>query len=117
MNPPEVGYVMVCIINDFYLDLSAKSSTRKQRGEATHEVHLEGFDQYMPLGLKWQEFLKHSGTKEGLTEVICKYFKDDPGRKCLKSSFTVTSKGKIYIISKSGVTEVKCDHEEADTVS
>ena len=104
------------MINDFYLDLSAKSSTRKQRGETTQEVHIEGFDQHMPLGLKWREFLKHSGNKEGLTEVICKYFKDGPGRKSLKSSFTVTSKGKIYTISKSGVTEVKCDHEEADTM-
>ena len=59
--PPYAACASVIgMVNDTYLNLSAKCGTRNKRGAGVSErTHVEGFKQHMPSGTKWQEFLSN----------------------------------------------------------
>ena len=52
------------MINDTCVQRSMKEGTRKERGEAGLRVQLEGYNQHMLQGKKWQEFLHRGESKE-----------------------------------------------------
>ena len=71
MTPPDVAEaILVGMVNDTYQELSAKSSTRKRRGEELQRTYIEGIEQQMPTGIKWNEFLRNSKNKEQCTSIV-----------------------------------------------
>ena len=75
-EPTVIGF-----INDTYRKISIKHGTRKLRGEAERNKYSDGFEQHMPQGIKWNEFLCNSANKEELTKLISKYLQTDESRK------------------------------------
>ena len=71
------------IINDTYRENSIKSSTRTKHGSAGRRVQLEGYEQHMLQGEKWQEFLHSGENKVALICLMSKFLESDEGRKHL----------------------------------
>ena len=106
---------MIGSINDTYRKISIKNETRKLRGEAGRNTYIDGFEQHMPQGIKWNEFLCNSASKEELTKLISKYLQTDESRKRITHPVIVTPGEVTYIIPAAGdITTTTCNHEEAD---
>ena len=45
------------MVSDTYHELSTKNNTQKRNGEDHIKTLIEGFEQYMPVGMKWNELL------------------------------------------------------------
>jgi len=76
---------------------------------------VEGYEQHMPSGMKWQEFLRNAENKEQLLELITKYVFSLKGRRLIDMPFIITVRNKIHRLNGSGNEEEECNHEEADT--
>ena len=77
LPPIEAEPVAAGIINDTYRDDSLKRGTRKERGESDVKVLIEGFEQHMLQGTKWQEVLTRGDNKEELINLILRYFQSE----------------------------------------
>ena len=71
-EPTVIGF-----INDTYRKIGIKNRTRKLRSEAGKNTYIDGFEQHMPQGIKWNEFLCNSANKEELTKLISNYLQTD----------------------------------------
>ena len=110
-EPTVIGF-----INDTYRKISIKNGTRKLRGEAGRNTYIDGFEQHMPQGIAWNEFLCNNANKEELTKVISKYLQTDKSRKRFTHPVIVTSGEVTYTIPAGGdIITTTCNHEEADT--
>ena len=110
-EPTVIGF-----INDTYRKISIKNGTRKSRGEAGRNTYIDGFEQHMPQGIKWNEFLCNRGNKEDRTKLISKYLQTDESRKRITHPVIVTSGEVIYTLPAAGdITTTTCNHEEEDT--
>ena len=109
--PSYVGF-----INDTYKQISRKNGTRKFRGETGRNIHIDGFEQHMPQGLKWVEFLNNNFNKEELINLISQYLQSDDIRKSFTHPFIVTCGEATYnILSQRQITSSICNHAESDT--
>ena len=116
ITPPVVAEaVLVAVVNDTYKQFSVKSGTRKLRGNEAPRTFVEGYEQHMPSGIKWHEFLRNSANKEQLLELITKYSLSDNGRALLKTPFVITQGEKIYRLQNRTQLVKDCNHEEAVT--
>ena len=106
---------LVGFINDTYREISIKNGIRILR-EAGRNKHIDGFEQHMPQGLKWVEFLSNNFNKEELINLISQYLQSDDIRKSFTHPFIVTCGEGAYNIPAQGqITTSICNHEEADT--
>ena len=108
---------MMGMINDTYLQLNAKTSTRKKRGEKTFtRTHVEGRKQHMPTGIEWQEFLCVGENKEQLLVLLSGYVENIAKKQLLPMPLIFTA-GDQTIRLENGRDSVRtiCNHEEADT--
>eukprot|EP00794_Sanderia_malayensis_P013459 gene13459-14844_t len=71
----ESEAVQIGLINDTFKIDSIKSGARKKRGESEMRLKIDGFDQDMLQGSRWQDFLNIRENKEELIQLIAKYFK------------------------------------------
>ena len=116
MKPPDAAEpVLVAMANYTYQRTSAKSGTRKQRGEECHRTSVDGLEQRMPSEIKWQEFLRNDENKEQLLELITMHVFAENGRRLINTPFVITEGIKIYKILENDCFEGECNHEEADT--
>ena len=117
MEPPEESLpCLVGMINDTYREQSAKQGTRRDRGETGARTKLEGFDQHMPKGIKWNEFLQNQGNKEELIRLIAQHMISEEARGTIKQPFIVTEGNNTYRVGRNGCELIyRCNHEEADT--
>ena len=80
ITPPKLAeYLLVGMVNDTYRELSTKNHTQNQRGEDHIKSVIEGFEQHMPAGMKWNEFLRNAKNKEELINIIVKFIKSNKG--------------------------------------
>ena len=116
ITPPEAAEcLLVGMVNDAYQEQSTKNNTREKRGEDHMKTVTEGFEQHMPAGIKWSEFLRNAKNKEELINIIMKLIKPNKGRQLINSPFTVTVGDKFYEFQEDQDKVNKCNHEEADT--
>ncbi|MAG85790.1 MAG: hypothetical protein CMB97_00015 [Flavobacteriaceae bacterium] len=114
--PDELKPCLVGMINDTYQQKSVKAGTRRDRGEAGLASKLEGFEQHMPKGLKWNEFLKNQGNKTELIKLITEYIITEEARSKLTQPFIVTNGCETLKVQHNGFELMyRCNHEEADT--
>ena len=66
------------MVNDTYQELSTKNNTPEQRGGDYIKRVIEGFEQHMPAGMKWSEFLRNAKNKE-VINIILKFIKSNKG--------------------------------------
>ena len=77
ISPPlEVDPRSLSMINDVYLPESTKDCTRSSRGESGVDIQVDGLDQHMPTGSKWNEFLCNGENKTSLIKLICSSFEN-----------------------------------------
>ena len=94
--------------------ISIKNGTRKLNGETGRNIHIDGFEQHMPQGLKWVEFL--SNNFNNFINLISQYLQSDDIRKSLTHPFIVTCGEATYNIpAQCQITSSICNQEEADT--
>ena len=116
ITPPDVAEcILFGMVNDTYNETSIKSNTRKKRGEEHLKTIIEGFEQHMPAGVKWNEFLRNGDNKNQLIKIILRFILSEEGKKLLRFPFIITSGDDIFRIDNGQQTEKKCNHEEADT--
>ena len=116
ITPPEAAEcLLVGMVNDAYQEQSTKNNTREKRGEDHMKTVTEGFEQHMPAGMKWSEFLRNAKNKEELINIIMKLIKPNKGRQLINSPFIVTVGDKFYEFQEDQDKVNKCNHEEADT--
>ena len=97
ITPPEVAEcLLVGMVNDTYQKPNTKNNTRNQKGEYHIKTAIEGFEQYMPTGMKWNEFLRNAENKKELINLIVKFIKSNKSQQLINSIFTVTTGDKIY---------------------
>ena len=74
ITPPEAAECLLAgMVNDAYQEQSTKNNTRDKRGEDHIKTVIEGFEQHMPAGMKWNEFLRNAKNKKELINVIMKF--------------------------------------------
>ena len=111
----QVNANEVHIVNDSYFEKSVKNETRRKRGEPGPRVHLEGYDQNMLQGAKWQEFLHRNENKNDLIQLLARFLKED-GVYNGTIPLVFTSSNATFRVCDGTVAEVdECNHEEADT--
>ena len=116
ITPPEIAEcLLIGMVNDTYQELSTKNNTRKKRGEDHIRTVLEGFEQHMPTGIKWNEFLRNAKNKEELINIIVRFVKSCRGQQLIGPSFIVTAGDKVYRFQEGQERITECNHEEADT--
>ena len=97
ITPPEVAEcLLVGMVNDTYQKPNPKNNTRNQKGEYHIKTAIEGFEQYMSTGMKWNEFLRNAENKKELINLIVKFIKSNKSQQLINSLFTVTTGDKIY---------------------
>ncbi len=117
INPPQDSKaIKVGLINDTYKDNSIKGGTREERGESGVKVQIDGFDQHMLQGSKWQEFLSSGYNKEELLRLILRYLETTKGMMQLKHPHIFTAGNTTYLLRDGRFSVLhNCNHEEADT--
>ena len=100
-------------INYTYKIDSIKNMARQKRGTSSAKVNITGFEQNMPQGNNWQEFLKDSEYKDPLIEMMRQYVLEFvsgvlPG----SSPFIIASRENEYSISPA---ENRCRHSSCVT--
>lgn len=114
--PKDVEAIQVGLINDTYKADSIKGGTRKERGESGLKVKIDGFDQHMLQGNKWQEFLNSGQNKEELIQLLVKYMETGEGMSQLEHPYLVTAGDATFSVRHGGISLLyRCNHEEADT--
>ena len=88
------------MVNDTYRELSFKNNTRNQRGEDHIKTVVEEFEQYMPAGMKLNEFLRDAKTNEELLNTIVKFIKSNKGRQLINLPFIVTAGDRIKRVTR-----------------
>ena len=115
ITPPKLAeHLSVGMVNYTYRELSTKNKTRNQRGEDHTETVIQGFEQHMPAGMKWNEFLRNAKNKDELVNIIVKFIKCNKGRQLINSPFIVAAGNKIYRFQKGQLKVNECNHEESD---
>lgn len=89
--PKDSEAIQVGLINDTYKVDSIKGGTRKERGESGLKVKIDGFDQLMPQGNKWQGFLNIGQNKEELRKLLVKFMETGEGMSQLEHPYVVTA--------------------------
>ena len=74
---------------------------------------MDGLEQSMPSGIKWQEFLRNAENKELLLELITMYVFAENGKRLINTPIVITEGNKNYRILKNDCLEE--EYEEADT--
>ena len=114
--PADASPRLIGMINDMYLAKSVKEGTRSDRGSSSTKVTLQGFEQHMPQGVRWSEFLHNGENKNELIKLIARFVQSEEGRSWLKYPFIVTEGTQTYRVEKSqSMFLYSCNHEEADT--
>ena len=114
--PRNTDAIQVGLINDTYKADSVKGGTRKDRGESGLRVQIDGFDQHMLQGNKWQEFLNSGENKEELIQLLVKYLGTEEGMAQLEHPYIITAGDATFAVRNGTVSELfRCSHEEADT--
>ena len=86
---------------------------RQKRGTSSAKVNITGFEQNMPQGNNWQEFLKDSEYKDPLIEMMRQYVLEFVSGVLPRSSpFTIASRENEYSISPA---ENRCRHSSCVT--
>ena len=57
---------------------------------------IEGFEQDMPVDMKWDDILRNAKNKEQLINITAKFIKSNKGGQLTNSPFIVTIGDKIY---------------------
>ena len=100
-------------INYTYKIDSIKNMARQKRGTSPAKVNITGFEQNMPQGNNWQEFLKDSEYKDPLIEMMRQYVLEFVSGVLLRSSpFIIASRENEYSISPA---ENRCRHSSCVT--
>ena len=100
-------------INYTYKIDSIKNMARQKRGTSSAKVNITGFEQNMPQGNNWQEFLKDSEYKDPLIEMIRQYVLEFVSGVLPRSSpFIIASRENEYSISPA---ENRCRHSSCVT--
>ena len=100
-------------INYTYKIDSIKNMARQKRGTSSAKVNITGFEQNMPQGNNWQEFLKDSEYKDPLIEMMRQYVLEFVSGVPLRSSpFIIASRENEYSISPA---ENRCRHSSCVT--
>ena len=100
-------------INYTYKIDSIKNMARQKRGTSSAKVNITGFEQNMPQGNNWQEFLKDSEYKDPLIEMMRQYVLEFVSGVLPRSSpFTSASRENEYSISPA---ENRCRHSSCVT--
>ena len=100
-------------INYTYKIDSIKNMARQKRGTSSAKVNITGFEQNMPQGNNWQEFLKDSEYKDPLIEMMRQYVLEFVSGVLLRSSpFIIASRENEYSISPA---ENRCRHSSCVT--
>ena len=100
-------------INYTYKIDSIKNMARQKRGTSSAKVNITGFEQNMPQGNNWQEFLKDSEYKDPLIEMMRQYVLEFVSGVLPRSSpFTIASRENEYSISPA---ENRCRHSSCVT--
>ena len=107
--------LLVCMVNDAYQEQSTKNNTREKRGDDHIKTAIERFEQHMPAGMKWNEFLGNAKNKEELMNIIVKFIKSNKGQQLINSPFIVTVGHKIYEFQEGQDKVNNCNHGEVDT--
>ena len=116
ITPPEVvECLLVGMVKDTYQELSTKNNKRNQRGQDHIITVIEGFEQHIRAGMKWNEFLRNSKNKEELINITVKFIKSNKGWQLINSPFIVTAGNKIYRFQEGQEKVNEYNHEEADT--
>ena len=109
---------IIAMVNDTYIPDSVKNLTRIERGLSATNVIVQGVEQNMPQGNKWQELLHSNNFKQQIIELIKDYILKERSSilQLQNISFIITAKNKVYKITND-ITEnlPDCNHEEADT--
>ena len=114
--PKDSEAIQVGLVNDTYKADSIKGGTRKERGESGLKVKIDGFDQHMLQGSKWQEFLNSGQNKEELIQLIVKYMETGEGMSQLEHPYIVTAGDATFSVRDHSICMLyTCNHEEADT--
>ena len=74
---------------------------------------MDGLEQRMSSGIKWQEFLRNAENKEQLLELITMYVFAENGKRLINTPFVITEGNKNYGKLKNDCLEE--EYEEADT--
>ena len=110
----EPGTIVFC--NDVYKEGSVKEGTRTDRGSAGPRTCVDGLEQHMLKGLKWQEFLHHKDNKNDLLHMFCEFLKQPKGRALIPCPVIINDEEHTYHISGHAAEHLlQCNHEEADT--
>ena len=100
-------------INYTYKIDSIKNMARQKRGTSSAKVNITGFEQNMPQGNNWQEFLKDSEYKDPLIEMMRQYVLEFVSGVLPRSSpFIIASRENEYSISPA---ENRCRHSSCVT--
>ena len=100
-------------INYTYKIDSIKNMARQKRGTSPAKVNITGFEQNMPQGNNWQEFLKDSEYKDPLIEMMRQYVLEFVSGVLPRSSpFIIASRENEYSISPA---ENRCRHSSCVT--
>ena len=104
-------------IKDTYKVDSIKNMTKQERGTSFTKFNITGFEQNMPQGDTWQEYLNDNGYKDQLIEMIKQYvLKLASGILPRSIPFIITSRENDYFISPAGNKVMNvCNHKGADT--
>ena len=115
--PADALPYLIGMINDRYLQKSIKECTRNDCGQSNVNIDIQGFEQHMLQGVRWNEFFVHNGeNKNGLIKLLSRCFQSVEGIKYLKYPFVISEEGKTYIVERHRFTLLhECNHEEADT--
>ena len=77
---------------------------------------MEGIDQRMLTGTKWDEFLHNKENKTDLISLLFRYDQDTRGRDSLPCTLLINDDNKTIRVSSRGTAFLgHCNHEEAGT--
>ena len=116
LTPPKLAEcLLVDMVNDTYSELSTKNNTQNQRGQDHIKTVIEGFEQHILAGMKWNKFLRNAKNKKELININVKFIKSNKLRQLINSPFIVTAGNKIYRFEEGQEKINEFNHEEADT--
>ena len=114
--PVDALPCLIGMINDSYLQKSIKECTRNDCGQSNVNIDIQGFEQHMLQGVRWNEFLHNGENKNGLIRLLSRFVQSVEGMKYLKYPLVISEEGKTYIVERHRSTLLhECYHEEADT--
>ena len=96
--------------------MAQDSAGERRGGGGVKRTYVEGIDQHMPQGLKWQEILRSSANKDDLIRLIVSHVKSLNELNKLKGPFIITNKEHTNkLIQDKSILRSTCNHEEANT--